>query len=53
MKVEGDFVQGGKEHEMPTHHNLDRYLEEYIQTACIAEDRKGPLFAPRAADLAS
>src|ERR1700733_7744359 len=40
MKVEDYFVQGrrgwvrlhekgGKEHEMPTHHNLDRYLEEY------------------------
>ncbi|HZL51347.1 MAG TPA: tyrosine-type recombinase/integrase [Terracidiphilus sp.] len=55
MKVEDFFVQGrrgwvrlhekgGKEHEMPTHHNLDRYLEEYISTAGIAEDRKGPLF---------
>jgi len=29
---------------MPTHHNLDRYLEEYIAAAGIAEDRKGPLF---------
>ncbi len=29
---------------MPTHHNLDRYLEEYIRAAGIAEDRKGPLF---------
>jgi integrase/recombinase XerD len=55
MKVEDFFVQGrrgwvrlhekgGKEHEMPTHHNLDRYLEEYIAAAGIAEDRKGPLF---------
>jgi site-specific recombinase XerD len=55
MKVEDFFVQGrrgwvrlhekgGKEHEMPTHHNLDRYLEEYIQAAGIAEDRKSPLF---------
>ncbi len=26
---------------MPTHHNLDRYLEEYIKAAGIAEDRKG------------
>ncbi len=51
MKVEDFFVQGrqgwvrlhekgGKEHEMPTHHNLDRYLEEYIAAAGIAEDRK-------------
>jgi site-specific recombinase XerD len=55
MKVEDFFVQGrrgwvrlhekgGKEHEMPTHHNLDRYLEEYITAAGIAEDRKEPLF---------
>jgi site-specific recombinase XerD len=55
MKVEDFFVQGrrgwvrlhekgGKEHEMPTHHNLDRYLEEYIGAAGIAQDRKGPLF---------
>jgi len=36
--------KGGKEHEMPTHHNLDRYLEEYITAAGIAQDRKGPLF---------
>jgi site-specific recombinase XerD len=55
MRVEDFFVQGrrgwvrlhekgGKEHEMPTHHNLDRYLEEYIRAAGIAEDRKSPLF---------
>lgn len=29
---------------MPTHHNLDRYLEEYIAAADIAQDKKGPLF---------
>ena len=55
MKVEDFFVQGrrgwvrlhekgGKEHEMPTHHNLDRYLEEYIAAAGIAQDRENPLF---------
>jgi integrase/recombinase XerD len=55
MRVEDFFVQGrrgwvrlhekgGKEHEMPTHHNLDQYLEEYIAIAGIAGDRKGPLF---------
>jgi integrase/recombinase XerD len=55
MKVEDFFVRGrhgwvrlhekgGKEHEIPTHHNLDRYLEEYISAAEIAEDRKGPIF---------
>jgi site-specific recombinase XerD len=55
MRVEDFYVQGrrgwvrlqekgGKQHEMPTHHNLDRYLEEYIAAAGVAEDRKGPLF---------
>jgi integrase/recombinase XerD len=50
MRVEDYFVQGrrgwvrlhekgGKEHEMPAHHNLDRYLEEYIAGAGIAQDR--------------
>ena len=55
MRVEDFYVQGrrgwvrlhekgGKEHEMPTHHNLDRYLEEYIRVAGIVEARKEPLF---------
>ncbi len=55
MKVEDFYVQGrrgwvrlhekgGKEHEMPTHHNLDHYLEEYLRVAGIGDDRKGPLF---------
>jgi integrase/recombinase XerD len=55
MRVEDYFVQGprgwvrlhekgGKEHEMPAHHNLDRYLEEYIAASGIAQDRKGTLF---------
>ena len=55
MKLEDYFVQGrrgwvrlhekgGKEHEMPTHHNLDLYLEEYVTAAGIGQDRKGPLF---------
>ena len=55
MRVEDFFVQGrrgwvrlhekgGKLHEMPTHHNLDHYLEAYIAAAGIAGDRKGPLF---------
>jgi len=55
MRVEDFFVQGrrgwvrlhekgGKLHEMPTHHNLDHYLESYIAAAGIAGDRKGPLF---------
>jgi len=55
MRVEDFYVQGrrgwvrlhekgGKEHEMPTHHNLDIYLEEYIAAAAIGKNRKGPLF---------
>ncbi len=55
MRVEDFYVQGrrgwvrlhekgGKEHEMPTHHNLDHYLEEYIRVAGIGEARKEPLF---------
>lgn len=31
-------------HEMPTHHNLDCYLEEDIAAAVITDDRKDPLF---------
>ena len=55
MKVKDYFVQGrrghvrlhekgGKEHEVPCHHNLERYLHEYIAAAGIAGDPDGPLF---------
>jgi len=55
MKVRDYFVQGrrgwvrlhekgGKEHELPCHHNLERYLDEYIAAAGIAGDLDGPLF---------
>jgi len=55
MRVEDHYTQGrrgwvrlhekgGKLHEMPAHHNLDSYLEEYIAAAGIAADRKGLLF---------
>ena len=55
MKVEDYYVQGrrgwirlhekgGKRHEMPAHHNLDAYLEQYITAAGIGGERKGPLF---------
>lgn len=33
----------GEEHEMPTHHNLDRSLEDYTTAAGIAQNRKRPL----------
>ena len=55
MKVRDYFVQGrrgwvrlhekgGKEHELPCHHNLELYLDEYIAAAGIAGDPDGPLF---------
>lgn len=36
--------KGGKRHEMPCHHNLEAYLEAYIDGAGLAADPKGPLF---------
>jgi integrase len=36
--------KGGKRHEMPCHHNLEAYLEAYIEHTGIAADPKGPLF---------
>jgi site-specific recombinase XerD len=36
--------KGGKLHEMPAHHSLEAYLDEYIDAAGIRQDRLGPLF---------
>jgi len=36
--------KGGKEHEVPCHHNLEQYLDEYIAAAGIAVHPDGPLF---------
>jgi integrase/recombinase XerD len=55
MRVEDYYIQarrgwvrlhekGGKLHTLPCHHNLDRYLDEYIAAAGIAGDPKGWLF---------
>ncbi|HXM64495.1 MAG TPA: tyrosine-type recombinase/integrase [Terriglobales bacterium] len=55
MKVEDYFVQGrrswvrlyekgGKQHEVPAHHNLDEYIETYIKVAGLEGDPKGFLF---------
>jgi integrase len=55
MKVRDYFVQGrrgwvrlhekgGKEHEVPCHHNLEKYLDEYIAAAGLAGEPDGPLF---------
>ena len=55
MKVRDYFVQGrrgwvrlhekgGKEHELPCHHSLEQFLDDYIAVAGIAGDANGPLF---------
>ena len=55
MKVEDVYVQnrrlwvrlhekGGKEHEMPCHHNLEAWLTAYIEGCGLQGDPKGPLF---------
>jgi site-specific recombinase XerD len=36
--------KGGKQHDMPAHHTLEAYLDEYVKAAGIASDPKGPLF---------
>jgi integrase/recombinase XerD len=36
--------KNGKLNEMPCHHKLEAYLDAYIETASIGDDRKGPLF---------
>ena len=55
MKVKDYFTQGrrgwvrlhekgGKEHEVPCHHMLEKYLDEYVAAAQIAAETEGPLF---------
>ncbi len=55
MKVEDVYVQnrrlwvrlhekGGRRHEMPCHHNLETYLEAYLDGGALRDDPKGPLF---------
>lgn len=55
MQVRDYFIQGrrghvrlhekgGKEHEVPCHHKLEQFLDEYIAAAGIAGDLDGPLF---------
>jgi site-specific recombinase XerC len=36
--------KGGKRHEMPAHHNLEAYLDFYIEGAGIRDAGKAPLF---------
>jgi site-specific recombinase XerD len=55
MKVKDYYIQGrrgwvrlhekgGKEHEVPCHQTLERFLEEYLSAAGIKDDADGPLF---------
>jgi site-specific recombinase XerD len=55
MKVKDYFIQGrrgwvrlhekgGKEHEVPCHHTLEKFLDEYLAAASIVGDAEGPLF---------
>ncbi len=36
--------KGGKQHEMPAHHLLETYMDEYLAGAGIADDKATPLF---------
>ena len=36
--------KGGKRHEMPCHHNLEAYLDAYLEAARLLEAKKSPLF---------
>ena len=36
--------KGGKRHEMPAHHKLEAFLDEYLRAAGIGADDKSPLF---------
>ncbi len=55
LKVEDYYIQsrrgwirlhekGGKVNEMPCHHNLEQYLEEWLDGSGLAEDATAPLF---------
>lgn len=46
--------KGGKRHEMPCHHNLETYIQDYLDGAGIKNDTKGVLFrtaTPRGGQL--
>ena len=36
--------KGGKRHEMPAHHKLETFLDEYIKAAGLGDEGKSPLF---------
>jgi len=36
--------KGGKRHDVPAHHNAEAYLDAYLESSGIRDERKGPLF---------
>ncbi len=36
--------KGGKRHEVPAHHNAEAYVDAYLETAGIRDEKKSPLF---------
>jgi integrase len=55
MKVEDYYIQkrrgwvrlhekGGKVNELPCHHNLEQFLDEWLSTSGLADDPDAPLF---------
>ena len=36
--------KGGRFHEVPAHHLIEEYLDDYLAAADITSDRKGPIF---------
>jgi len=36
--------KGGKQHDMPAHHLLEAYMDEYLDAVGLAEDKTTPLF---------
>jgi len=36
--------KGGKRHEVPAHHKAEQYVDEYLEAAGIAEEKRSPLF---------
>jgi hypothetical protein len=41
--------KGGKRHEMPTHHKLEAYLDEYLEAASIRKQACSTLFRSKSA----
>src|SRR5260370_33727390 len=36
--------KGGKRHEMPAHHKLEAFIDDYVAAAGLRDDGKSPLF---------